>query len=106
MAWRATDVGLPIPYPAACRPQAWAAGASLAALRGLLGLEPDVPAGVVRVHPSLPPDHEITVRGLRLGDHDVSLTVRGSEVVDADTDGLELITGPKAVLAGSEWGPA
>jgi glycogen debranching enzyme len=100
------DVGLPIPYPAACRPQAWAAGASLAALRGLLGLEPDVPAGVVRIHPSLPPDHEITVRGLRLGDHEVSITVRGSEVVEADTDGLELITGPKAVLAGSEWGPA
>ncbi|SEG13567.1 Glycogen debranching enzyme (alpha-1,6-glucosidase) [Thermomonospora echinospora] len=41
----------PEPYPAACRPQAWAAAASVLALRALLGLEPDVPGGTVTVHP-------------------------------------------------------
>lgn len=30
----------PVPYPVSCRPQAWAAGAGLLALRTMLGLEP------------------------------------------------------------------
>lgn len=32
---------VPIPYPAACRPQAWSAGASVAVLAAALGLRPD-----------------------------------------------------------------
>ncbi len=31
----ATAVPAPVPYPAACRPQAWAAAASIAVLRAL-----------------------------------------------------------------------
>ncbi|HEX2313184.1 MAG TPA: amylo-alpha-1,6-glucosidase, partial [Thermomonospora sp.] len=49
-AARGTGNG-PEPYPAACRPQAWAAASGLLALRALLGLEPDVPNGVVAVRP-------------------------------------------------------
>ncbi|REE95385.1 glycogen debranching N-terminal domain-containing protein [Thermomonospora umbrina] len=41
----------PETYPAACRPQAWAAAASVLCLRALLGLEPDVPHGTVTVRP-------------------------------------------------------
>ena len=44
----------PIPYPTACAPQAWAAATPLLLLRVLLGLEPDVPAGVVVVDPGGP----------------------------------------------------
>lgn len=36
---RATT-GIPVPYPAACSPQAWAAAAPVEILRSLLGLEP------------------------------------------------------------------
>ena len=33
--------GSPLPYPAACSPQAWSAGAPLLLLRAALGLDPD-----------------------------------------------------------------
>ena len=99
------DVPLPMPYPAACRPQAWAAGASLTVLRGLLGLEPDVPNGVIRVHPMLHPGHTVTLRGLRCGTHEISLTASGTEVVDVDAPSLDVVTGPAAVLATTDWCP-
>ncbi|HEY5200486.1 MAG TPA: glycogen debranching N-terminal domain-containing protein [Acidothermaceae bacterium] len=41
----------PIPYPAACRPQAWAAASAVAIITALLGLRPDVPAGGVEIAP-------------------------------------------------------
>ncbi len=41
----------PVPYPAACRPQAWAAAAIGAIVQALLGLEVNVPAGRVKVDP-------------------------------------------------------
>jgi len=44
----------PVPYPTACRPQAWAAGVPLAIVTLCLGLEPDVPAGTVSLNPVLP----------------------------------------------------
>jgi glycogen debranching enzyme len=44
----------PVPYPTACRPQAWAAGVPLAIIALCLGLEPDVPAGLIAVNPALP----------------------------------------------------
>src|SRR4051794_14322730 len=43
------DVSSPVAYPTSCSPQAWASAAPLLVLRSLLGLEPDVPAGRVRV---------------------------------------------------------
>ena len=100
-----SDVPLPMPYPAACRPQAWAAGASLTVVRALLGLEPDVPNGVVRLHPMLHPGHTVTLRGLRCGAHEISLTATGSEVVDVDAPTLDVVTGPAAVLATTGWCP-
>jgi len=46
----------PVPYPASCSPQAWASAAPVGMLTALLGVDPDVPAGVVRLSPALPPD--------------------------------------------------
>jgi len=46
-----TQVLAPAPYPASCRPQAWAAGASVAVVTALLGLAPDVPAGRLVLRP-------------------------------------------------------
>ena len=44
----------PSAYPASCRPQAWAAAAAGALVQALLGLEVDVPAGLVTVTPPGP----------------------------------------------------
>lgn len=98
------DVSLPVPYAAACRPQAWSAGAPFMVVRALLGLEPDVPNRVVRLHPCLDDGSEITVRGLSLGDGVVSFTARGHDVVDVQASGLDVIAGAEAVLARSTWG--
>lgn len=66
-----------VPYPVACSPQAWAAGAPLLLLRALLGLEPDVPGGVIRLRPVLPAWlGGLRVLGLRLGSGRLSFEVR------------------------------
>jgi len=58
----------PVPYPASCRPQAWAAAVGPALVRALLGLEVDVPAGRITLRPMAPsPIGAYEVRGIRLG---------------------------------------
>ncbi len=69
---QAASVGPPVPYPRACRPQAWSAAAGVVLATTLAGVRPDVPAGTVTV---APPAHAsaalpLHVRGLRVG-HDV-----------------------------------
>lgn len=46
------DTPGPVPYPASCRPQAWAAAASVVLLQAFLGLTADVPAGTVTLAPA------------------------------------------------------
>ncbi|WP_420112478.1 glycogen debranching N-terminal domain-containing protein [Pseudactinotalea sp.] len=62
---RAEQLGAPAPYPAACRPQAWTAAAAVALLAARLGLQPDIPGGMVRVAPRT--ERPLEVSGLRLG---------------------------------------
>ncbi|HVX47538.1 MAG TPA: glycogen debranching N-terminal domain-containing protein [Mycobacteriales bacterium] len=58
----------PAPYPAACRPQAWSAAAAVSILTSLLGLQPDLPRGRLRVRPALPPPVlPLRVEGLLAG---------------------------------------
>ena len=67
---------VPIPYPTACAPQAWAAATPLLLLRVLLGLEPDVPAGVVAVDPAVPTAMlPMEVDQLHLGESTLELLV-------------------------------
>jgi glycogen debranching enzyme len=42
----------PVPYPAACRPQAWSAAAAVSVLASVLGLRPDARTGELGVAPS------------------------------------------------------
>jgi glycogen debranching enzyme len=64
------EAELPVEYPDALRPQAWAAGAPLLALRTLLGL--DVVDGRLRTSPNVPEGFRpLKLRGVR---------VRGTEV--------------------------
>ena len=74
------EVAAPVPHPAACRPQAWAAAAAVAVLQAVLGLSVDVPAGAVTLRPPTPsPVGAVSVRGLAVGG--------GRLDVDLDRDG-------------------
>ncbi|WP_238013040.1 glycogen debranching N-terminal domain-containing protein [Dactylosporangium sp. AC04546] len=75
---------LPTPYPASCRPQAWAAAAGPAILTALLGLDADVPGGRITFDPMTPsPVGAFRVRGLKIGEGelDVSVTAAGALTV-------------------------
>jgi glycogen debranching enzyme len=57
----------PLPYPAACRPQAWSAASAILILTSLLGLEPNAPSGrlvVAKPHPM--PYRRLTAENLRI----------------------------------------
>jgi hypothetical protein len=70
----------PVPYPAACRPQAWSAAAAGALAQALLGLDVDVPAGLVRIQP---PDAAVGKAGRRLR---IDGLVAGQESFSAGVD--------------------
>jgi glycogen debranching enzyme len=58
----------PAPYPAACRPQAWAAASPIMLLQALFGLEADVPARRLHCGARIAPGYEgLRVSGLRVG---------------------------------------
>jgi hypothetical protein len=65
-----------VPYPAACRPQAWSAAAAGALAQALLGLDVDAPAGLVRMEPPAVPlggaGQRLRVEGLVAGDQTFS----------------------------------
>jgi glycogen debranching enzyme len=84
----------PTPYPASCRPQAWAAASSVLVLRSALGLDADVPAGTLTVAPTFAAAFApLTVTGLQVdgGQLDVTLRADGSVNVTAPK-GLQVIT--------------
>ncbi|MFF5206064.1 glycogen debranching N-terminal domain-containing protein [Streptosporangium sp. NPDC000396] len=92
-------VGRPVPYPAACRPQAWSAAAAVAIVHAAVGLYPDVPAGRVSLRPLAgAPLGEISARGLRVAEAEVS--------VEVDRDGMASLTGLPAGLSIQFAGPA
>ena len=64
-----SDFGVPVRYPIACHPQAWAAGAIPHLLTTTLGLAPDAFAGRLRIaRPRLPEFLELVeVHGLGIG---------------------------------------
>lgn len=95
-----TQVPYPVSYPVACSPQAWSAAAPLLLLRSMLRLNPDVPSGMVRVAPVLPPDVELRVHNIPLGTGSLDLHVQGTEVEVLDQpEGLEVIT----TVEGAGW---
>lgn len=88
------ELALPVPYPAACSPQAWSSGAPLLLLRAILGLEPDVPNGVIHLDPLLEDGEELVVRGIDIGGQRLSVHARGSNFdVPEGIDGIRVIHG-------------
>jgi glycogen debranching enzyme len=82
----------PLPYPAACRPQAWSAASSVLLLRCLLGLDPHAPLRTLRLRPVWPPPFPgLEVAGLRVGGCVLSVAVHADGVwVDAMPPGLHI----------------
>ncbi|MFJ9770568.1 glycogen debranching N-terminal domain-containing protein [Kitasatospora sp. NPDC101157] len=78
----------PVPYPASCRPQAWAAASSVLVLQSLLGLAADAPNRRLRVRDRVPAGYEslridgLTVAGLPIEvetDHAGAVRLRAPE---------------------------
>ena len=83
----------PVPYPAACAPQAWAAAAPYWLLRTtLLGLEPSIPDGVVSCAASVPEAlGPLVVENLLLADARLSIEATGTTAkVSGLPDGVRL----------------
>jgi glycogen debranching enzyme len=70
-----TPVDPPVPYPVACSPQAWSAGASLAFLQSMLGLHANAERHELELRePHLPAWlNRVTINNLRVGDASVDL---------------------------------
>ncbi|MDQ1725361.1 MAG: hypothetical protein QOG52_2389, partial [Frankiaceae bacterium] len=87
--------GHPVPYPASCRPQAWASASAAALLTVALGFEPNAPAGRLVLRPCRPgPFGELTVRGLRFAGQEfaVHCAADGTATVLDGPDGLGIET--------------
>lgn len=84
--------GAPAPYPASCRPQAWAAASAIAIVTAVLGLDVDVPGRRVRLAPMRPaPFGPLRVTGLRFGRHRFTVEVDGAKVgLSGLPDGVEV----------------
>ncbi len=88
-------LGRPVPYPASCRPQAWSAASAIALVSVALGLSVDVPGRTVTVRPPSPgPFGPLSVRGIRVGDAvlSVSVEVGGAVTVEGLPAGFSLLT--------------
>lgn len=100
---RRLDHGPPVPYPVACRPQSWAAGAMPLIMQAVLGLHANAPENRLRiVKPHLPEWlNSVSVRRLRVGDGEVSLQYRR----DGDRTLVEVIeaTGGIDVMISKTW---
>ena len=71
-----------IPYPAACRPQAWSAASAVVLLATVVGIRPDVPGGRLDVRPLSPsPVGALTVTGLRVAGFPLDLEIDASGAV-------------------------
>jgi glycogen debranching enzyme len=92
------DVSHPVPYPGACRPQAWAAAAAVVVLQAALGLAVDLPAGDVRLRP-LGQFGPLEASGLRIAGRSVSIAVdrTGAVRVSGVPSPLRVTTGPDRV---------
>ena len=75
------ETPLPVPYPASCRPQAWAAGGALLLVRSVLGAVARVPDGRITLHPLDPaPFDRLELEGLPVAGGHVDLRMRHGEV--------------------------
>jgi glycogen debranching enzyme len=83
--------GFPVPYPAACRPQAWSAAAALLLVRACLRPRPAVPDGRLGLAPLWPPPFaRLELRDLPLAGGTLDLVVDAATGVDHELRGTDL----------------
>jgi glycogen debranching enzyme len=88
---QADAVPFPTSYPAACRPQAWAAAAPLACLVAATGIEVNAPDRTVRVPERVSTRlGPFTLHGLRVGDSELTVRVDADGAVTVDVTGPQL----------------
>ncbi|MFJ2171483.1 glycogen debranching N-terminal domain-containing protein [Streptomyces sp. NPDC087851] len=90
---------VPSPYPASCRPQAWAAASSVLVLRSALGLDADVPGGTLTVAPTFTEAY----RPLKAEGFDVA---GGRLDIAVDADGTAHIEAPAGLEVRREHLPS
>ncbi|SFA83059.1 glycogen debranching N-terminal domain-containing protein [Cellulomonas marina] len=89
-----------VPYPAACRPQAWSAASAVVVLSSALGLRPDVPGGTLTVAPVRPsPFGALGVEGLRLAGHPLDVRVTASGEARVTTSAAVQVRGADSIEA-------
>lgn len=89
--------GFPVGYPTTSSPQAWAAASVLLLVRALLGLEPDLPSGELRLAPVVLPEAlPVVLEGLRVAGGRLSLRLDadGALSVDEVPPGVRLTMEP------------
>jgi glycogen debranching enzyme len=66
----------PVPYPAACSPQAWASAAPLSLIRTLMRFDPCVPHKSISIAPAFPPGYgELQIYNLSVDGFRISLGI-------------------------------
>ncbi len=97
--WSAEETEIPVPYPAACRPQAWSAAAAVVLVQSLLGLRVDVPAGTLTLAP-VSTAGALAVAGLQVAGDRLNVRVDSSgRVLEVD------YAGPLRVRVGQHVAP-
>ena len=81
----ADDVPLPVQYPVACRPQAWASGAPLLMMRSYAGLSADAPNNRLYIDRPRLPDwlDRVEIQGMRIGRDRLDLVFTNNKGVTA-----------------------
>jgi glycogen debranching enzyme len=83
-----SDIAAPVPYPGACSLQAWASAAPLLLVRAMLGLDPNVPAGLIALRPRLAREvGRVALHGVLIGGQVVDIDAGGDT---AEVSGSEL----------------
>jgi glycogen debranching enzyme len=83
--------GFPVPYPAACRPQAWSAAAALLLVRACLRPRPEIPDGRLTLAPLWPPPFaRLELWDLPLAGGTIDLVVDATTGVDHELHGTDL----------------
>jgi glycogen debranching enzyme len=94
------ELGVPVPYPSSCIPQAWSAASPLLMLRSLLRLDPWYSHDAVWVAPELPAwIGRLRVEGIPYATDLISVEVDGGRVhIDGLSPQVHLIRAPRVAL--------
>lgn len=93
------EIPRPVPYPASCSPQAWAASTPLQFVRTLLRLDPWAQHGKVWLDPALPADvQSLAVQGIPMSGGRMDVAASRGHLDISAPPGLEVLREPRHAL--------